>query len=256
MSSPGSGVVNGGISYWYADDGLPATVREPLAGDTSADVVIVGGGYTGLWTAYYSRRPRPSCGSPSWSRGSAATGLRPQRRLALQRRGGPRPVREPPRPRGGRAPPAGDERHRRRGDPRRRGRGHRRRHPPGRRARSGVHAGTGARLKAFHEAELAFGEKDRELYGARETAERIRVAGAIGSTWTPHGARLHPVKLVKGLGRPSNASACASTSRRRSRRSAPAARSPRTAPSARPTSCAAPRGSPPPSRASGAPGFP
>jgi glycine/D-amino acid oxidase-like deaminating enzyme len=56
-----------------------------------------------------------------------------------------------------------------------------------------------ARLKAFHEAELAFGEKDRELYGARETAERIRVAGAVGSTWTPHGARLHPVKLVKGL---------------------------------------------------------
>jgi hypothetical protein len=30
-----SGVVNGGISYWYADDGLPA-VREPLSGDASA----------------------------------------------------------------------------------------------------------------------------------------------------------------------------------------------------------------------------
>ena len=59
MSSPGSGVVNGGISYWYADDGLPATVREPLAGDTSADVVIVGGGYTGLWTAYYLKKAAP-----------------------------------------------------------------------------------------------------------------------------------------------------------------------------------------------------
>lgn len=56
-----------------------------------------------------------------------------------------------------------------------------------------------ARLKEFHAHELSYGEKDRELYGARETAERIRVADAVGSTWTPHGARLHPVKLVKGL---------------------------------------------------------
>ena len=39
------------------------------------------------------------------------------------------------------------------------------------------------------------------LHGARETAERIRVAGAVGSTWTPHGARLHPAKLVQGLAR-------------------------------------------------------
>ncbi len=54
-------------------------------------------------------------------------------------------------------------------------------------------------MKAFHEHELSYGETDRELYGARETGERIRVADAVGSTWTPHGARLHPVKLVKGL---------------------------------------------------------
>lgn len=56
-----------------------------------------------------------------------------------------------------------------------------------------------ARLQAFHSAETAFGETDRVLRGARETAERIRVTGAVGSTWTPHGARLHPVKLVTGL---------------------------------------------------------
>lgn len=56
-----------------------------------------------------------------------------------------------------------------------------------------------ARLRAFHEHELSYGEKDRELYGARETAERVRVADAVGSSWTPHGARVHPVKLVKGL---------------------------------------------------------
>ncbi|SCK50015.1 hypothetical protein YW7DRAFT_04492 [Streptomyces sp. AmelKG-E11A] len=45
------GTVNGGISYWFTEDGLPAP-REPLPGDTSADVAVVGGGYTGLWTAF------------------------------------------------------------------------------------------------------------------------------------------------------------------------------------------------------------
>lgn len=33
--------------------------RPPLAGDATADVAIVGAGYTGLWTAYYLKRARP-----------------------------------------------------------------------------------------------------------------------------------------------------------------------------------------------------
>jgi hypothetical protein len=33
-----------------------------------------------------------------------------------------------------------------------------------------------ARLKAYHEHEPSYGAKDRELYGARETAGRTRVA--------------------------------------------------------------------------------
>ncbi len=53
-----NGVVNGGVSFWYADDGIPVR-REPLGGDASADVVIVGGGYTGLWTAYYLKKAAP-----------------------------------------------------------------------------------------------------------------------------------------------------------------------------------------------------
>ncbi|WP_046707308.1 NAD(P)/FAD-dependent oxidoreductase, partial [Streptomyces europaeiscabiei] len=54
-----AGTVNGGVSFWYAQAGLPVP-REPLAGDASADVVIVGGGYTGLWTAYYLKKAAPS----------------------------------------------------------------------------------------------------------------------------------------------------------------------------------------------------
>lgn len=50
--------VVGGISFWYAQEGTPAP-REPLPGDTSVDVCIVGGGYTGLWTAYYLKKAVP-----------------------------------------------------------------------------------------------------------------------------------------------------------------------------------------------------
>ncbi|MFE3637698.1 FAD-binding oxidoreductase [Streptomyces cellostaticus] len=199
MSSSATSVVNGGISFWYADDGLPA-VREPLSGDASADVVVVGGGYTGLWTAYYLKKAAPFlritvleqkfCGYGASGRngGWLYNGIAGRDRYA-RLHGHEAAVRL-------------------------------------QRAMNdtvaevvavteaegidaGVHKGGVlevattpaqlARLRAFHEHELSFGEKDRELYGARQTAERIRVAGAVGSSWTPHGARLHPVKLVKGL---------------------------------------------------------
>jgi glycine/D-amino acid oxidase-like deaminating enzyme len=45
-------VVNGGVSFWWQQLGLP-TSRPGLAGDLECDVCIVGGGLTGLWTAYY-----------------------------------------------------------------------------------------------------------------------------------------------------------------------------------------------------------
>jgi glycine/D-amino acid oxidase-like deaminating enzyme len=49
---------NGAISHWYRETGIPPA-RAPLPGDRTADVCIVGGGYTGLWTAYYLSRARP-----------------------------------------------------------------------------------------------------------------------------------------------------------------------------------------------------
>ena len=48
----------GEISFWYTDIGMPAR-RPALAGDTTADVCIVGAGYTGLWAAYYLKRAQP-----------------------------------------------------------------------------------------------------------------------------------------------------------------------------------------------------
>ncbi|MFI5810087.1 NAD(P)/FAD-dependent oxidoreductase [Streptomyces sp. NPDC051643] len=198
-SGTGSGTVNGGISFWYADDGLPVP-REPLPGDATADVVIVGGGYTGLWTAYYLKKAAPSlrvtvleqkfCGygasgrNGGWLYNGVAGRDRYSRlhgheaAVRLQRAMNDT-VDEVVRV----AAEEGID--------------------------ADVHRGGVlevaytpaqlARLKAFHEHELSYGERDRELYGARQTAERVRVADAVGSAWTPHGARLHPVKLVKGL---------------------------------------------------------
>jgi glycine/D-amino acid oxidase-like deaminating enzyme len=49
----------GHISFWFDDiGGLPAR-RPPLNGDTTADICIIGAGYTGLWTAHYLNVARP-----------------------------------------------------------------------------------------------------------------------------------------------------------------------------------------------------
>src|SRR6202046_5818424 len=47
------------LSFWH--DTVPGTLApgDPLAGDLSADVAIVGAGFTGLWTAYYLSRAEP-----------------------------------------------------------------------------------------------------------------------------------------------------------------------------------------------------
>ncbi len=49
----------GDVSFWYADIGMPHS-RPALDGDTTADVAIIGAGYTGLWTAYYLKKAQPS----------------------------------------------------------------------------------------------------------------------------------------------------------------------------------------------------
>jgi glycine/D-amino acid oxidase-like deaminating enzyme len=50
---------NGEVSYWWqAQGGFPRR-RPSLPGPAEADACIVGGGYTGLWTAYYLAGLRP-----------------------------------------------------------------------------------------------------------------------------------------------------------------------------------------------------
>jgi glycine/D-amino acid oxidase-like deaminating enzyme len=51
------------ISWWMeeARAALAPEPQPPLAGATTADVVILGGGYTGLWTAWFLKERDPGC---------------------------------------------------------------------------------------------------------------------------------------------------------------------------------------------------
>jgi glycine/D-amino acid oxidase-like deaminating enzyme len=46
------------LGYWVEEAG-DVTSRPPLSADRDADLLIVGGGYTGMWTAWHARRLAP-----------------------------------------------------------------------------------------------------------------------------------------------------------------------------------------------------
>ncbi|HET9592442.1 MAG TPA: FAD-dependent oxidoreductase, partial [Solirubrobacterales bacterium] len=46
------------LGYWIEEAGT-VEPRPALAGDREADVLVVGGGYTGMWTAWYARQLEP-----------------------------------------------------------------------------------------------------------------------------------------------------------------------------------------------------
>ncbi|GIM93753.1 FAD-dependent oxidoreductase [Paractinoplanes toevensis] len=85
-------------SFWLHTLG-PVTPRPPLDGDADVDVAIAGGGYTGLWTAYYLSQLAPHlsiaiveaeyCGfGASGRNGGWASGLFPVPEAKLARRYG------------------------------------------------------------------------------------------------------------------------------------------------------------------------
>ena len=47
--------------------------------------------------------------------------------------------------------------------------------------------------------ERGLGESDLQLLGAEDVASRVRVSGVVGGAYTPHCARVHPGRLVRGL---------------------------------------------------------
>ena len=189
-------------SFWLdqlADSLVP---RPPLEGEQTADVAIVGAGYTGLWTAYYLAAGDPSlriavvesdiagfgaagrnggwctphhAGIETWMRGPKREGA-----LALQRA----------------MFDAVDE--------------------VGRVATAESiacdYAKGGFLAVVLNEREAVrmremlaewqrrgFGEDDFRWLDRRACDERVRVAGSLGGFYSPHGAAVQPAKLARGL---------------------------------------------------------
>ncbi|MCP2354683.1 glycine/D-amino acid oxidase-like deaminating enzyme [Nonomuraea thailandensis] len=193
---------NGGVSFWYRQIGLP-TRRPALPGPRAYDVAIVGGGYTGLWTAYYLKQADPglriailekefagfgaSGRNGGWlsaefagSRKRHAKARGRQAMIDLQRAmfRSVDEVIEVTRAEGIDA------------DVHKGGLIHVATNPAQRRRlRAGV-----ADLRAW-----GYGEDDVRLLGRDEQRERVQVAGALEASYSPHCARIQPAKLAVGL---------------------------------------------------------
>ncbi|WP_159499265.1 FAD-binding oxidoreductase [Microbacterium sp. 18062] len=189
------------MSWWWRDLGGAPAARAGLDGDLDADVCIVGGGYTGLWSAYYLARMQPSLrivvleerfagfGASGRNGGwltNSVTGGRERyarthgRHAAIAQQ---RALND-----------AVDE-------------------VLGVCAREGIDADARkdgeltvarsaaqlARMRDFAASESRWPGADVTVLDAAETAERVRVAGTAGAMWHPHCARIHPAKLVRGL---------------------------------------------------------
>ncbi|WP_219412499.1 NAD(P)/FAD-dependent oxidoreductase [Pseudonocardia nigra] len=201
MNGLGGVRANGSVSFWYAQMGGPPSRREPPRGDTDVDVCIVGGGFTGLWTAYYLAKDAPHlriavleqefCGFGASGRngGWVTAALAGSRRrfaathgrqgvLDLQRHM-QLTVDEVVRV----AAAEGIE-----ADVVKSG--------------SVTVARTPAqqhRLEARVREDAQWGDPEHVLLSAEETRERVDVHGVVGGSWTPHCARVQPARLVRGL---------------------------------------------------------
>ncbi len=196
--------VNGDVSYWMRDIGMPER-RPALPGNLTVDVAIVGGGLTGLWTAYYLKRAEPTLSIAIIEREFAGFGASGRnggwmsaepvgqfRRYAKSR--GVAAAREQQRAMFG-AVSESIEVARKEGFDEDL-------------AHEGlIHVATSSAQLArarHHVAELreqGWGAEDIFTLDAAELAKRITVEGGLGGYWTPHCARVHPAKFSRGLAR-------------------------------------------------------
>ncbi|MEU3452754.1 FAD-dependent oxidoreductase [Micromonospora sp. NPDC006766] len=191
------------LSYWLSSLDEPLTPRPGLAGDTDADVAIVGAGYTGLWTAYYLALADPSLRivvlekeiagyGASGRNGGWCSALLPTSLPALARRHGrdraldmQRAMHETVREVGRVVAAEGIDCDWRAGG-------------TVVLARSDVQLGR-ARAAVAEAREYGLADEDLVLLDAAEAAARCHAEGVRGGTYTPHCAAVHPAKLVRGL---------------------------------------------------------
>jgi glycine/D-amino acid oxidase-like deaminating enzyme len=193
------------LSYWW--DSLPAELigpeRPPLTADIEADVIIIGGGYTGLWTAYYLRKHAPSVSVvvlDAQVAGYGASGRNGGWCSALFPASWEKVARASTRDEAVRLQralfdtvdevldvAAGEG-------------------IDIQAAKSGtvVAARTNVQVERAHEEiaaarEFGFTEDDYDWWDADHAAGVVRATSVLGATQTPHCAALHPARLVRGL---------------------------------------------------------
>ena len=202
-------------SFWLdsiADDDT-LVPRRSLDGDLDVDVAIVGGGFTGLWTAHSLRRADPTirvavleaevCGfGASGRNGGWASALLPMSLPTIARRHGrvaamamQRAMFDAVDDIGRACAAEGIDCHF---------------------AKDGsLHAATNPahvhRLRAELDEARAFGLGDDALtwLDRRAAARYVDVPGLLGATYTPHCAAIHPARLARGLARAVEASGVA-----------------------------------------------
>jgi glycine/D-amino acid oxidase-like deaminating enzyme len=190
-------------SLWLDTLAEPIVVRSKLGRDVAADVVVVGAGFIGLWTAYCLARSEPALriivleaeiagfGAAGRNAGFVSAGIAGQAQVYLAR-GGWEGVR-----RAERAMIEGID------------------YVSDVVASEGIECGwtKGGSLRlATSPAQLerlrsgiegrrkrGVGESDIQLLSAAQVASHLRVTGVIGGAYTPHCARVHPGRLVRGL---------------------------------------------------------
>ncbi|WP_298227534.1 FAD-dependent oxidoreductase [Gryllotalpicola sp.] len=191
---------NGEVSFWWSQVPFPQAER-PLGESITADVAIVGAGYTGLWTAYYLKKADPSLrvvileqrfagyGASGRNGGWLANSITGGREQYVKRFGREAVTRfqlaanqavdevirvtkaegiDADIVKGGEYQVAYD--------------------------RPQLE-----RLRAWVDAEQTWQHTDVRFLTAAEANAHVAIEGTLAGAWSPHTARIHPAKLVAGL---------------------------------------------------------
>ena len=188
------------VSFWAGQLG-DGPRRAPLGGPRRVDVCVVGGGFTGLWTAYELRRAAPELevllleAEHVGFGASGRNGGWVQGMLAGSREGWAR--------RGGRDGAVAQERAIRATVAEVGAVVAREEIDCGWKQGGTLHLARSAvelaRLRAEQAEHRAWGNEDSELLGASELRTRLCVDGGLGAVYSPHCARVDPARLVRGL---------------------------------------------------------
>jgi glycine/D-amino acid oxidase-like deaminating enzyme len=191
-------------SFWLEDSGESLTPRPALQSSTEVDVAILGGGYSGLWTAYYLLLHEPTLRVAVVDKeiaGFGASGRNggwcspnfPVTAGALEKRFGAEAARSLLLAMRASVDEVGRVCNEENIDARF--------HKGGVLTLArGRHQLPGIRSSFATYERLGLGDRYQVL-SATEATERIRVTDVHGGLFTPDGASLHPARLVRGLAR-------------------------------------------------------